>query len=421
MNQNLFESAEFYKRRYGNFSVYLIIPTFLLFTFLIVFSVFAKKEITIQSVGEIAPKRSIAKIQSTSDHKIIENNIVNNQFVKKGETLITYSGTITDLEINKISSQMSQIDKQIADLETLKEGINTGIQTFTESDEFGYQSTLGNYLSQIDLTNKEFEKANSDIGNQNVTLERTKNALIAEINTLKQKINNKKAKRNNEKDSVKRDLITQEIEQLESGLSSLNTQSASSGDFRAFDNSLSAKLDNFKTSQLATADKELVALKTSRQELAQNFILAQETQKNNKLVAQESGIIRLEAESKNKKIIPTGTTIAEIMPNITDRTKLEVDYYVDSSALTGLKIGQKVRFTSDKKLSKQLVMPGIIVEIAKSATPVEGKNFFLIKADIHPKAKQRRQLIYGLQGRVSSIIDKKSFFNYYKDKFFSNE
>ncbi|GAB2022788.1 competence pheromone export protein ComB [Pseudolactococcus yaeyamensis] len=421
MNQQLFESAEFYKRRYGNFSVYLIIPTFLLFTFLIIFSVFAKKEITIQSVGEVAPKRSIAKIQSTSDNTIIENKIVNHQFVEKGQTLITYSGTITDSEIHKISGQIAQIDKQVANLETLKHGINTGTQTFTQTDEFGYQSTLGNHLSQIELTNKEFEKANADIGTQNATVANTQNALITEINSIVQKINQKRLRRDNEKSTDKREVLTQEIEQLESSLSTLNTQVASSDGYRTLDNSLAAKLDNLKTSQLATADKELVELKANKQELAQNLISAQETQKNNKLVAQESGIIRLDAESKNKKIIPTGTTIAEIMPSITDETKLEVDYYVDSSALTGLKVGQKVRFTSDKKLREQLVMTGKIEEIAKSATPVEGKNFFLIKAEIYPKAKERRQLIYGMQGRISSIIDKKTFFNYYKDKIFSDK
>ncbi|GHU46412.1 transport protein ComB [Bacilli bacterium] len=421
MNQQLFESAEFYKRRYGNFSVYLIIPTFLLLTFLIIFSVFAKKEITIQSVGEIAPMRSIAKIQSTSDNTIIENKVINNQVVKKGQTLITYSGTITDSEINKISAQMAQVDKQIANLETLKQGIDTGTQTFAETDEFGYQSTLDNHLTQIDLTSKEFEKANADIGNQNATVASTQDALITEIDNLSQKIDRKRSKRDDEKDSDKRELLTQEIEQLDSSLSSLNTQVASSGGYRTLDNSLAAKLDNLKTSQLATADKALVELKASRQELAQNLILAQETQKNNKLVAQESGIIRLDTENKNKKIIPTGTTIAEIMPSITDETKLEVDYYVDSSALTGLKIGQKIRFTSDKKLSDQLVMTGKIEEIAKSATPVEGKNFFLIKAEIYPKDKERQQLIYGMQGRISSIIDQKTFFNYYKDKIFSDK
>ncbi|GFH42556.1 lactococcin A secretion protein LcnD-like [Lactococcus hodotermopsidis] len=312
------------------------------------------------------------------------------------------------------------MDKQLADLETLKNGLNTDTQTFETTDDFGYQSTLGNYLSQIELTSKEFAKANADISNQNSTVTSAQNAVSDEINALCQKIDDKNAKRAAEKDKDKRDLLTQEIEQLELTLSSLNTQRASSGTYQSFNDSLTSKLDNLKTAQLATADKELVELKTKKEELAQNLVLAQETQKNNKVVAQESGIIKLDEENKNKKIIPTGTMIAEILPNITDKTKLEVVYYVDSSALTGLKKGQKIRFTSDKKLSEQLVITGKVKEIAKSATVVEGQNIFQIKAEIYPKAADKKKLIYGMQGRISSIIDKKTFFNYYKDKIFGN-
>lgn len=421
MQEHLFESTEFYQRRYGNFSVYLIIPTALLVIFLLFFSLVAKKEITIQSVGEILPQSSMTKVQSTSNNMIIENHIVNNQFVKKGETLLTYSGTITDSELNKLSEQLTQIDKQIANLTTLKQGIYTTSQTFLEADEFGYQSLLGNYLSQIDLTTQEFEKSNADIGSQNEAMMRTQSALLSETASLSQKIASKKLKRDEETAADKRDLLTQEIEQLESSLSSLYTQVASNSGLRTLDNSLTSKLEQLKTSQLTTVEKEAVTLKANRQEIAQNLVLAQETHKNNRLVAQESGIIRINEENKDKKMIPLGTTIAEIMPNITNQTKLEVDYYIDSSALTAIRIGQKIRFTSEKKLSRQLVMSGKVVEIAKAATPVKGKNFFLIKAEIYPKTDERRQLIYGMQGQISSIIDQKTFFNYYKDKIFSGK
>ena len=61
MNPNLFESAEFYKRRYGSFSVYLIIPMVSLLGFCILFSLVNYKEITVQSVGELAPANRLEK------------------------------------------------------------------------------------------------------------------------------------------------------------------------------------------------------------------------------------------------------------------------------------------------------------------------------------------------------------------------
>jgi hypothetical protein len=344
--------------------------------------------------------------------------LLNHQFVEKGQTLITYSGTISDVEIDNLSAQLAQLDRQISALTTLKKGLDTEEQVFEKADDFGYQSTLGNYLSQLEVTKKEFDKVNADIGNQNATLAKTQNAVTDEINALSQKIDKERDKYNAEKDKDKREQLQQTIDQLETSLSSLKTQQAGSGTYQSLDESLTSKLDNLKTAQLATADKELVVLRDKKQELAQNLVLAQETQKNNQIIAQESGIIKVDEENKNKKIIPPGTVIAEILPDITDKTDLEIDYYVDSSALTGLKKGQKIRFTSTKKLSEQLVMTGQIKEIAKSATPINGQNFFQIKADVHPKSGDRKKLIYGMQGRVSSIIDKKTFFDYYKDKFF---
>ncbi|MGX7009771.1 hypothetical protein [Pseudolactococcus chungangensis] len=63
-------------------------------------------------------------------------------------------------------------------------------------------------------------------------------------------------------------------------------------------------------------------------------------------------------------------------------------------------------------------MTGQIKSIAKSATQIKGHNFFQVKAQVTSKAPERKQLIYGLQGRVSGVVDKKTFFQYYLDKFF---
>lgn len=120
-------------------------------------------------------------------------------------------------------------------------------------------------------------------------------------------------------------------------------------------------------------------------------------------------------------MIPIGTMIAEILPSLTDRTKLEIEYYVDLSDLTALKIDQKIRFASTKKFKQPLILTGRINSIAKSATQIKGQNFFQVKAQVTSKTLKRKQLIYGLQGRVSSVIDTKTFFQYYLDKFFDGQ
>lgn len=43
MEEHYLESAEFYNRRYSNFSVRVILPTFFLAIFIVLFSLFAEK------------------------------------------------------------------------------------------------------------------------------------------------------------------------------------------------------------------------------------------------------------------------------------------------------------------------------------------------------------------------------------------
>ncbi|MGO3371834.1 HlyD family efflux transporter periplasmic adaptor subunit, partial [Pseudolactococcus laudensis] len=210
-------------------------------------------------------------------------------------------------------------------------------------------------------------------------------------------------------------------EQLETNLASLKTQKASSGTYQSYDESLASKLNSLKTEQLANADKELVIVKGKKQEIAQSLSRAREIQQNHEIIAPESGIIKVDESNQHKKMIPIGTMIAEILPSLTDRTKLEIEYYVDSSDLTALKIGQKIRFASTKKLKQPLILTGRINSIAKSATQIKGQNFFQVKAQVTSKTLKRKQLIYGLQGRVSSVVDTKTFFQYYLDKFFDGQ
>ncbi|VEF05909.1 N-terminal fragment of BlpB [Streptococcus equi subsp. zooepidemicus] len=123
MNPNLFRSAEFYQRRYHNFTIILIIPLTLLVIFLLSFSFLGQKEVTVSSRGEIMPTKVIASIQSTSNNAIVKNNLKENQLVKKGKRLIKYKETIESSQKNSLESQLNTLNKQKVGLETLKESL----------------------------------------------------------------------------------------------------------------------------------------------------------------------------------------------------------------------------------------------------------------------------------------------------------
>ena len=83
MNPKLFQSAEFYHRRYHNFATLLVLPMTIFLIFLILFSLIGRKEITVTSVGSLRPTKIIDVVQSTSNNTVIDNQLLENKVVQK--------------------------------------------------------------------------------------------------------------------------------------------------------------------------------------------------------------------------------------------------------------------------------------------------------------------------------------------------
>ena len=64
MKPEFLESAEFYNRRYHNFSSRVILPMSLLLMFLLGFAVFAEKEMSLSTRATVEPSRIPCKISS---------------------------------------------------------------------------------------------------------------------------------------------------------------------------------------------------------------------------------------------------------------------------------------------------------------------------------------------------------------------
>ena len=84
------ESAEFYNRRYHNFSSRVIFPMSLLVVFMFGFAMFAEKEISLSSKATVEPSRIIANIQSTSNRRMVVNYLEENKRVQRGDLLVQY-------------------------------------------------------------------------------------------------------------------------------------------------------------------------------------------------------------------------------------------------------------------------------------------------------------------------------------------
>lgn len=90
MHLEFLESAEFYNRRYHNFSSRVIFPMSLLVVFTFGFAMFAEKEISLSSKATVEPSRIIANIQSTSNGRMVVNYLEENKQVQRGDLLVQY-------------------------------------------------------------------------------------------------------------------------------------------------------------------------------------------------------------------------------------------------------------------------------------------------------------------------------------------
>ena len=90
MHLEFLDSAEFYNRRYHNFSSRVIFPMSLLVVFTFGFAMFAEKEISLSSKATVEPSRIIANIQSTSNRRMVVNYLEENKQVQRGDLLVQY-------------------------------------------------------------------------------------------------------------------------------------------------------------------------------------------------------------------------------------------------------------------------------------------------------------------------------------------
>ena len=447
MNPKLFKSAEFYQRRYHNFATLLIVPLVLLLSFLIIFSLFAQKEVTVTSRGEITPTQVIASIQSTSNNTITTNNLSNNQLVKKDDVVIKYAETMEKSQKQALEKQLATLNRQKTGIETLKASLSQGNNLFTGEDEFGYINTFNNFITQSQDIELGISKTNAEVNNQLALAGNTATAIekqinniykqIAEYEELSQAITNKSSSLSDSNphkatlnsylvqsqqqsqqglDDQYLSQINQSISSLKSSIASLNIQRAGTGSVATYDSSLGTKVEVLRTQFLQSASQQLTTVETQITELTAQLGQANVNFEHNTIKSPGTGIIHLNSEFDGKTLIPNGSEIAQIYPNIQETKEVLITYYVTSEYVPLLKEDQVARLKLEKIGNQSITIIGKINSIDRTATKTEQGNLFKVTALAQLPDKDSNIIQYGLQGQVTSIIDRKTYFDYYKDK-----
>lgn len=400
MNNHLFQSAEFYQRRYHNFATILVLPLTLLVLFIVLFSLFAHTEVTVKSTGEITPTKVIEVIQSTSNNIISTNNLKDNKTVKKGDLLVKYSDKLEASQSNSIQQQIDRDDRQAAALETLINSLKQGTNLFGDNDEFGYSSTINAFLNQAITITSQVNQANVTVAKQEESVNKANSSIPKQITELQTQVN--------------------QYQEPQSDIDNLNLKLSSNVTTGTYDNSASSQIETLRNQQVSQAQEQLNQVNKDKESLQAQLEQANIRKEATSLYANSNGVLHLNSQIKGESYIPQGTVIGQIYPNLSEAKNVAITYYVNSNYINQLKKQQTVRFTLNTVGKTPTVIKGEIVSLDKAATETKNGNFFKVTAKVNVTSQDRENLTYGMQGKVVSVIAKKTFFNYFKDKLLNN-
>ena len=155
------ESAEFYNRRYHNFSSRVIFPMSLLVVFMFGFAMFAEKEISLSSKATVEPSRIIANIQSTSNRRMVVNYLEENKQVQQGDLLVQYQELGDVLQDETNASQLENFRDYQSKTSNLKNSVTRGNIGLSSQNSSTVQEQID--FEQDDLEVKIGEKSQTSL------------------------------------------------------------------------------------------------------------------------------------------------------------------------------------------------------------------------------------------------------------------
>ena len=381
MEDKFLESSEFYSARFRNFSTMIIIPFTILLLAVVIFSFFGKKEITIQGAGTLEALGNNPVIQSTVNSPIEKNYLKEGKYVKKGDTLLVYNNVNIQDKGKLYNSQKEILDRQLAALNLLKQGVQDNHDSFGEDDEFGYRNDLKSYLQQ-------------------------RNTYLTENTMIQDKSKNDKAKQSSINNELKK-------------------QGGSATSIADFDSSKydidinNQKMSDLQSSKLSSIYQEIIKIKQNISELNANIDENNNTNREYKVKAVRDGILHINDEYSESHYISAGANLAQILPILKNQKTLKIKAYISTADISSIKVGQKVRFKVTRNVPKPIILTGKIHKISISPVEIGKENYYQIEAKTDIQNTNRDLLKYGMQGQMVVITGKTTFFEYYKDKLFN--
>lgn len=393
------------------------------------------------------------KLEVPIDTKIIENQLVENKEVKKGEKLVTFDAQNLQLQKAPLETENEQISKEKESAQRLIDSLNTDSNQFQQPDPFGYEDQLKSILSENTANQLEIEKKKLANQKEQEAYQKANNQLTKQPQSYKNQVTEWEQVRTawqnqqslqgfpteimteyqawqtqvkevseEQKEQTKASItlqINERITQIKSMIEQLENEQVKLVEPTSIEPEIQKQTETYiqiKEQAITATKQKIKELSSTENKNKQTIQLLNEQIQQAVIKAPITGKIHLNDEVKGLTEIPTGTVIAEIYPALNKEKQL-FTAYIPSSDMTRVKVNMPVHLKIDNKGVKTEILNGKLTQIAETSTPTEKGDFYLVKGTI--SIPKKLDIRYGITGELSLIIGKKTYLQQIKDWIFN--
>lgn len=461
--QDITDSREVMQSNPKCFSKYMTYIILALLSIVIIWSIFAKKEVVVHASGVVIPRGNTDSITSSIQGNITSINVKDGDEVHSGDVLLTVNGSEyvvqqkalkesidkdnNELEAMKllrnsvldntnhldsndenqkqyykkyqlylenlnsnatqedaVNQQKTDINNTINKLNLLKGAIQNNSNCFSEGDSYYYQYkdyelAIQKYDATIQNYRDEINKLNKNITSEN------RDAVSQSINSNNQAINSTELEKITYKNTTLSS-ITNSISEYNSKLSQLTVSSAK---------------NSYKEQYIATLDQSITAMESSVSDNELNLKSVNEKVDSTSIKASCDGIVSF-SDLKYGDYVQLGTQLGEIIPE--DISDLDVQLYIKTSDFGEIKENQEVAI---EVLSLPGSQYGYIrtsledISINAITDKESGTSYYTAKCQLPDnyllnKHDEEIDLKNGMTTDVKIINRKVSYFRYFLEK-----
>ncbi|MDS0528090.1 HlyD family secretion protein [Clostridium sp. SHJSY1] len=402
--KDITDSREIMQSSPTGFSKYMTYIILTLLTFVVIWSVFAHKEVSVKATGTVRPRTEVNKLSSNTVGNITELNVKDGDKVKKGDILVVVNGSQYEVQRDVLQSNIDSKNKDLDLINKLKQSILDGENKFSDSDdkekEYSkkyelYVQNLNASGSQQSLNDEQKQEINKNISDLELlkkSIEEGKNYLdksnalyyqyndyvlgikkyddaikAAEDNINKtqsdlDKISNAKNSSLGNSQQNAQDLLNEQSKtQLEQQLSTLKdnlqsykaekdklknttimniTSEIQKGKLQLSQVQISSASSTYKEQYILNLDSNISSLQSAIDQIKMNLEQVNSQIETTSIKANSDGIVNMLSDIKVGDFIQNGTQIASIVPE--DEANYNVEVYISNQNFGEIKDGQDV-------------------------------------------------------------------------------